>query len=66
MQSATLDVLTIRDVAQILQCSKAHVANVIQGKVQGVPRLAHMSVGRRKIIRREWLEKWMEASKQEC
>ena len=59
-------VLTIRDVASLLRCSKTHVSNVINGKVPGLPRLAHISMGRRKLVRREWLDQWLEASKQRC
>ncbi len=57
------DILTIKDVAHILRCSKAHITNVLHGKVVGVPRLMHLNLGRRKLIRREWLDEWMEASK---
>lgn len=60
------EVLTLGDIARILRCSKAHVCNVINGKVPGVPRLPHLAVGRRKLVRREWLEEWMEAAKSEC
>lgn len=63
---ARTDVLTISDVAMLLRCSKAHVSNVINGKVAGVPKLPHLAVGRRKLVRREWLEEWMEAAKSEC
>ncbi len=60
------EVLTLADVALILRCSKAHVCNVINGKVPDTPRLPHLAVGRRKLVRREWLEEWMEAAKSEC
>jgi excisionase family DNA binding protein len=57
------EILTIHDVAEILRCSKTHVSNVINGKVAGVPKLTHLSMGRRKLIRRAWLDQWMEANK---
>lgn len=57
------DILTITEVAEVLRCSKAHVCNVLQGRVQGLPKLTHFSLGRRKLIRREWLDAWMEANK---
>ena len=68
MQEAIKDqhILTINEVAGILRCSKTHVSNVINGKVAGVPKLAHLSMGRRKVIRRAWLEQWMEANKSQC
>jgi len=59
-------ILTLTEVAKILRCSKAHVANVIHGNVKGLPRLAHLSIGRRKLVRREWLDQWMEANKIRC
>jgi excisionase family DNA binding protein len=57
------EILTLHEVAQILRCSKTHVSNVINGKVAGVPRLTHLAMGRRKLIRRSWLDQWMEANK---
>jgi excisionase family DNA binding protein len=59
----TASILTIREIAQILRCSKAHVTNVLARKVYGVPKLTHMNLGRRKLVRREWLDSWMEANK---
>ncbi len=56
-------VLTIKQVAQILHCSKTHVANVLNGRVTGLPRLSHLNVGRRKLVRKDWLERWMEENK---
>jgi excisionase family DNA binding protein len=56
-------ILTIQDVAELLRCSKTHVCNLVAGKVPGVPQLAHVALGRRKLVRREWLEQWLEASK---
>ena len=60
------EVLTLAEVAAILRCSKAHLCNVINGKVPGTPLLPHLAVGRRKLVRREWLEAWMEQSKRQC
>ena len=57
------EILTIKEVAHILRCSKAHVANALHGKVTGIPRLTHVNVGRRKLIRKEWLNQWLEANK---
>lgn len=51
---------------EIVNSSKAHVCNVIHGKIQGLPKLTHFSLGRRKLVRREWLEQWMEANKTRC
>lgn len=56
------DVLTLREVAAILRCS-THVSNVLNGKVEGVPTLTHIRMGRRIMIRSAWLHDWMEANK---
>ncbi len=59
------EILTIREVAEVLRCSKAHVSNVLRGRVGGLPKLTHFSLGRRKLVRREWLDTWMEQNKQQ-
>ena len=59
----TSSILTVKEVADILRCSKAHVHNAIYGKVQGLPKLTHLTIGRRKLVRRDWLEQWVEANK---
>ena len=59
----TTNILTIKEVADILRCSKTHAQNVIEGKVHGLPKLTHLSLGRRKVVRKEWLDQWMEANK---
>lgn len=54
------DVLTIKELAVKIRCSRAHAANVLNGKVPGVPALPHIQVGRRKLIRRRSLEQWLD------
>lgn len=51
--------LTIAEVAIHLRCSKAHVSKMIHGLVTGVPRLPAARLGRRVLVRRETLEKWL-------
>ena len=51
-------VLTIPEVAAELRCSKAHVYNVINGRVRGVSSLPDIVMGRRKLIRRSTLDRW--------
>lgn len=60
------DVLTVLEVAAVLRCSKAHVCNLMNGKVPGVPRLTHASLGRRKVVHRLWLETWMNSLSARC
>lgn len=55
-------VMTLKQAAAYLQISKAHLSNVINGKVPDVPPLRSFRVGRRVLIRREWVDEWMEAA----
>ena len=52
----TATILTIKEVAELLRCSKAHVQKALVGKIAGVPQLANLRMGRRKLVRKEWLE----------
>ena len=58
--SGATEVLTIKESAAILRCSKAHVQNLLAGKVPGALPLPFIPVGRRKLIRRESLMRWLE------
>jgi excisionase family DNA binding protein len=51
---------TIGEVADLLRCSKAHVQNLLSGRVAGAEPLPFIPLGRRKLIRRECLFQWME------
>ena len=52
-------VLTVPEIARELRCSKAHVHNIIRGKVPRMPPLPVLRIGRRILIRRETLHLWM-------
>jgi hypothetical protein len=54
-------ILTRAECARLLKCSEAHVSNLINGKVAGVPRLPHARLGRRIVVKREWLEDYLNA-----
>jgi excisionase family DNA binding protein len=53
--------LTIREAAQLLRCSKAHLSNVLNGKVRNVPPLNSVQIGRRRLISRRSLTSWIAA-----
>lgn len=55
-------VLTVIEVARELRCSKAHVHNLINGKVRGIDPLPSIGLGRRRLVRKESLRAWMEAN----
>ncbi len=56
---AYFDLLTLPEVAALLHCSKAHVSNVIAGKVADCPRIPAVRLGRRLLVRREALAMWL-------
>lgn len=59
-KSERSSVMTLQLTADYLQISKAHLSNIINGKVSGVPPLRHASVGRRILIKRIWADEWLE------
>jgi excisionase family DNA binding protein len=55
----TTGILTVKEAALMLRCSKAHLCNVVNGKVAGVPHLPAVRIGRRVLFRRDSLEQWL-------
>jgi excisionase family DNA binding protein len=53
------DLLTVAEVAALLHCSKAHICNVIAGRVPGCLPIPAVRLGRRKLVRRESLVSWI-------
>ena len=58
------EILTLNETARLLRCSKAHLSNLLNGRVHGARPLPHVSVGRRKLIRRASLEDWLSAAEE--
>ena len=58
----TTALLTIREIATILQCSKTHVARLLDGRVRGADPISHIRLGRRKVVRRLTFDRWLQAS----
>ena len=58
------DLLTLADVANLLHCSRAHVSKAVRGLVPGCPTIPCVALGRRKLVRRESLMRWIEANEQ--
>lgn len=54
------DLLTMAEVANVLHCSKAHVCNVVAGRVHGCAPIPALRLGRRKLVRRASLLAWIE------
>ena len=58
----TTPVMTLTQAAAYLRVSKAHLSNVINGKVPGVPPVRSFRMGRRILIKREWVDEWLETA----
>ncbi len=61
---ADFDLLTLSEVAKLLHCSKAHISKAVAGRVRGCPPIPSVSLGRRKLVRRETLLSWIERNEQ--
>jgi excisionase family DNA binding protein len=59
LPSSAPAVLTVSEVARELRCSKAHVHNIVAGKVPNLPPLPVLRIGRRVLVRFEGLKAWM-------
>jgi len=59
---AGLDLLTMKQVAELLHVSKAHACNLAGGRVRGCDPLPSVHMGRRVLVRRESLIRWIEAT----
>lgn len=55
-------ILTIAEVATQLRCSKAHVHNLINGKVPDVSAMPSVWLGRRRLVLRASLSIWIKAN----
>ena len=54
------NVLNLAEAATLVRCSRAHLSNIVNGKVHGIPRLPTVRIGRRVLFRRESLELWLQ------
>jgi excisionase family DNA binding protein len=60
---AEKEILSVKEVAELLGCSPSHVRHLFHGKVPDVPRILHMRAGRVRLIRRVVVLAWLEALK---
>ena len=59
-QAGDFDLLTLPDVALLLHCLKAHVCNAVNGRLEGCSPIPAVRLGRRVLVRRESLERWLQ------
>ena len=52
--------MTVLEVAVALRCSRAHVHNLIGGRVRGLAPLPAIHLGRRSLVRSQSLAAWLE------
>jgi excisionase family DNA binding protein len=52
-------VMSLEQAATYLNVSKAHLSNVINGKVPGLKPVRCFRLGRRVLIKREWIDEWL-------
>ena len=57
-------VLTLKQAAEYLGISKAHLSNVVNGKVPSAPPLRFARIGRRILIKRKWADEFLESAGQ--
>jgi hypothetical protein len=53
------DLLTLAEVAKVLKCSRAHATNAVAGRLRGCAPIPALTLGRRKLVRRETLLAWI-------
>jgi hypothetical protein len=53
-------VLDLKQTAEYVGISKAHLSNVLNGKVNGVLPWRCARIGRRILIKREWADEWLD------
>jgi predicted DNA-binding transcriptional regulator AlpA len=51
-------VLTAKEVAADLRISKSQVYRLMNGELEGVSKLPHLPLGRKKVVPRSELERW--------
>ncbi len=56
------DILTAKEVAAELRCSKAQVYKLMNGTIKDRTVLPHIALGRKKVVRRSSFEAWKRAN----
>ena len=51
--------MTMAEASAFLRCSRSHLSNLLNGKVQSTPSLPFVRVGRRVLFRQQALEAWL-------
>jgi hypothetical protein len=62
MSVQDFDLLTMVEVAALMHCSRAHVCKAVAGRLPGCAPIPSVSLGRRKLVRRQSLLAWIETN----
>jgi excisionase family DNA binding protein len=57
--SQSREILDIRAAANYLGVSRSHLSHILAGKIPGVPAIPHVRAGRRALIRRTVIDRWL-------
>ena len=53
------EIMDIKAAANYLGVSRSHLSHILAGKVAGVPAIPHVRAGRRALIRRVVIDRWL-------
>jgi excisionase family DNA binding protein len=59
-EAPATEILDVDEVAQLLHSSTSHIRKLLNGKVLGLQRIPHARAGRKLLVRRAALMKWLE------
>ena len=57
-------IMDIKNAANYLGVSRSHLSHILAGKVPGVPIIPHVRAGRRALIRRAAIDRWISQQEQ--
>jgi hypothetical protein len=58
------ELLTLADFARLLRCSKVQVCKIVNVQIKGTSPIPSIALGRRKVVRRQSLLRWMSDNEQ--
>ena len=53
------EIMDMKAAASYLGVSRSHLSHILAGKVSGVPAIPHVRAGRRALIRRVVIDRWL-------
>jgi len=53
------EILDMKAAAHYLGVSRSHLSHILAGKVSGLPAIPHIRAGRRALIRRAVIDRWL-------